>query len=75
MVTPLLAVANSEDIDAAKEAVAKLSDMGHHPVELAVYNRQKIFRKDDFKFRQHVLCCWMHSFKEVALCTCFFSSL
>jgi len=71
MVKPLLAVANSEDMAAAKEAIAKLSEMGHHPINLAVYNRQKIFRKDEFEFRQHMLCCWMHSFKEVALCAFF----
>ena len=66
MVKPLLAVANSGDTDAAKEAVEKLSKLGHHPISLAVYNRQKIFRKDTFEFRQHMLCCWMHSFKEAS---------
>jgi hypothetical protein len=63
----LLAVANSADKDAAKEAVAQLSEMGHHPISLAVYDRQKLFRKAEFEHGRHMLNCYMHSCKEVVI--------
>ena len=66
VVKPLLALAHGSDESAAEKAVADLSELGHHPVKLAVFNRRDLFRSlESFKYTNRVLNCWMHSWKEV----------